>query len=183
MGNRLRDDPARTLFSGVVSRPAAEPRDRSLREMNDVSLIGDEDHHGRGCCNAVSRGSIEVMKKRDVVVRRPVRGFVLGGLVAIGLAVGTLGGAPAAQAQLGAAKPVNVAVRSLVFVPKKFDAKVKQKINFVWRENVAHNIVFDKKHKSPTQNKGSWSTSFDKAGTYKFKCTLHPGMNGEVKVK
>jgi plastocyanin len=92
-------------------------------------------------------------------------------------------GAAPAQAQLGGAKPVNVAVRSLQFVPKKLDAKVNQKINFVWKENVAHNIVFDKTHKSPTQNKGSWATSFDKAGTYKFKCTLHPGMVGEVKVK
>jgi plastocyanin len=104
------------------------------------------------------------------------------------LAALALGGVAAlvatpAQAQLGGAKPVNVAVRSLVFAPKKFDAKVNQKINFVWKENVAHNIVFDKTHKSPTQNKGSWATSFDKAGTYKFKCTLHPGMTGEVKVK
>jgi plastocyanin len=122
------------------------------------------------------------MKKREVF-GRPARGFVVAGLVAIGVGVGTLGGAPAAQAQLGAAKPVNISVRALTFVPKKFDAKVKQKINFVWKENVAHNIVFDKKIKSPTQNKGSWTTSFDKAGTYKFKCTLHPGMNGEVKVK
>ena len=114
---------------------------------------------------------------------RPVRARVLGGVLLAAVALGCSSGAPAAQAQLGASKPVNVAVRSLAFVPKKFDAKAKQKINFVWRENVAHNIVFDKKHKSPTQNKGTWTTSFDKAGTYKFKCTLHPGMIGEVKVK
>ncbi len=103
--------------------------------------------------------------------------------MAAALGLGYSTGVPAAQAQIGAAKPVTVAVRSLSFAPKKFDAKAKQKINFVWRENVAHNIVFDKTHKSPTQNKGSWTTSFDKAGTYKFKCTLHPGMVGEVKVK
>jgi plastocyanin len=108
------------------------------------------------------------------------RSLVLATLALAGF--GALSAAPA-QAQLGGAKPVNVAVRSLVFNPKKLDAKVNQKINFVWKENVAHNIVFDKTHKSPTQNKGSWATSFDKAGTYKFKCTLHPGMTGEVKVK
>ena len=103
--------------------------------------------------------------------------------MAAALGLGYSTGVPAAQAQIGAAKPVTVAVRSLSFAPKKFDAKVKQKINFAWRENVAHNIVFDKTHKSPTQNKGSWTTSFDKAGTYKFKCTIHPGMVGEVTVK
>jgi plastocyanin len=91
--------------------------------------------------------------------------------------------APLANAQLGAAKPINVGVKALSFAPNKIDAKVKQKINFVWKESVAHNIVFDKKIKSPTQNKGSWSTQFDKAGTYKFKCTLHPGMNGVLTVK
>ncbi len=113
--------------------------------------------------------------------RRRCRTF--GVLVAAALGLGCSTGVPVAEAQLGTTKPVNVAVRSLTFVPKKVDAKVKQKINFAWRENVAHNIVFDKKRKSPTQNKGSWTTSFDKAGTYKYKCTLHPGMNGEIKVK
>lgn len=112
-----------------------------------------------------------------------LRGRVVGAVLIAAVGLGCGSGAPAAQAQLGATKPVNISVRSLTFVPKKFDAKLKQKINFVWRENVAHNIVFDKKIKSPTQNKGTWTTSFDKAGTYKFQCTLHPGMNGEVKVK
>ena len=107
----------------------------------------------------------------------------VGVLAIAALGFGCSTGAPTAQAQIGAAKPVTIAVRALTFVPKKVDAKVKQKVNFVWRENVAHNIVFDKTRKSPTQNKGSWSTSFDKAGTYKYKCTLHPGMVGEIKVK
>ena len=99
----------------------------------------------------------------------------------LGAGVGLL--APNAGAQLGSAKPVNVNVRTLAFSPKKVDVKLKQKVTFVWKENVAHNIVFDKTHKSPTQNKGTWSTSFDKAGTYKFKCTLHPGMIGQLTVK
>ena len=103
--------------------------------------------------------------------------LLLAGVLAFGLA------APAAQAQLGGAKPVNIPVKGLKFNPKKVNAKPKQKVNFVWKENVAHNIVFDKTHKSPTQNKGTWTTSFDKAGTYKFKCTLHPGMEGELLVK
>lgn len=120
-------------------------------------------------------------KRASGVGRRRSRAF--GVLLAAALGLGCSTGVPGAQAQLGTAKPVTVAVRSLTFVPKKFDAKVKQKVNFVWRENVAHNIVFDKTRKSPTQNKGSWTTSFDKAGIYKFRCTLHPGMVGEIKVK
>ena len=75
---------------------------------------------------------------------------------------------------------MNVPVKGLKFSPNKISAGLKQKVNFVWKENVAHNIVFDKTHKSPTQNKGTWTTSFDKAGSYKFKCTLHPGMEGPL---
>lgn len=121
------------------------------------------------------------MRVNRVVSRR--HRLLLGVFVAGFVGLGSSTGVPSAQAQIGATKPVTVAVRALSFAPKKLDAKVKQKINFAWRENVAHNIVFDKTHKSPTQNKGSWTTSFDKPGTYKFKCTLHPGMIGEVKVK
>lgn len=108
---------------------------------------------------------------------RTASSLVLAGTLLLGL------GAPAAQAQLGGAKPVNIPVRGLKFNPNKINATAKAKINFVWKENVAHNIVFDQKHKSPTQNKGIWTTSFDKPGTYKFKCTIHPGMEGVLIVK
>ena len=108
---------------------------------------------------------------------RALSSLVLVGALALGF------GVPAAQAQLGGAKPVNVPVKGLKFSPNKISAGLKQKVNFVWKENVAHNIVFDKTHKSPTQNKGTWTTSFDKAGSYKFKCTIHPGMEGVLTVK
>lgn len=106
----------------------------------------------------------------------------LGLLAAVGL--GTAFTSAPAGAQLGGSnKPVTIDVKNLKFRPDKVNAKVKQKITFVWKENVAHNIVFDAKHKSPSINKGSWSTSFDKPGTYKYKCTIHPGMDGQVTVK
>ena len=108
---------------------------------------------------------------------RALSSLVLVGALALGF------GVPAAQAQLGGAKPLNVPVKGLKFNPNKISAGLNQKVNFVWKENVAHNIVFDKTHKSPTQNKGIWTTSFDKAGSYKFKCTLHPGMEGVLTVK
>ena len=143
--------------------------------MNIVVAIGDEDHPVGRWCIERSRVSMEAMKShRRLLVRSSA---LCVGLLVLGL------GAPAAQAQLGGAKPLNIPVKGLVFNPKKVNATVNQKVNFVWKENVAHNIVFDKTNKSPTQNKGTWSTSFKKAGTYKFKCTLHPGMEGQLTVK
>lgn len=143
--------------------------------MTNVVSIGDEDHPPI-CAVGIGgmQASIPMKSSRSFLA---VSSLLLAGSVLFGV------GAPAAQAQLGGAKPVNVPVKGLKFNPNKLKAAPKQKINFVWKENVAHNIVFDQKHKSPTQNKGTWTTSFDKAGTYKFKCTIHPGMEGQVTVK
>ena len=106
-------------------------------------------------------------------------------LIAAGLAVtGTLGLlAVPASAQLGGAKSTDIGLKSLKFTPSKVTVAKGAKVNFVWKEKVAHNVVVDSTHKSPTQNKGVWTTSFTKTGTYKYKCTLHPGMNGEITVK
>ncbi len=38
------------------------------------------------------------------------------------------------------------------------------KVAFVWKAKIAHNVVVDSKHKSPTQTGGVSTTSFDKAG-------------------
>ena len=109
------------------------------------------------------------------------------GVVALLIATGCASAgvsAPAEAQSLGSTKPVVVSMKALKFAPKKVNVKVKQQVDFRWDESVAHNVIFDKNRKSKTlAKKGTiWSTSFDKEGTYKYKCTLHPGMAGEVKV-
>ena len=100
-------------------------------------------------------------------------------------AAGSLFASPA-RAQLGTAKAAIIGVKSLSFDPKKVTVKPNTPINFVWRQNVAHNIVFEGKNapKSKTQNKGTWSMKASAtSGTYKYKCTLHPGMAGQIVVQ
>ena len=105
-------------------------------------------------------------------------------IAALALVVaGATGVAIPASAQLGGAKSTDIGLKALKFTPGKVTVAKGAKVNFVWKEKVAHNIVVDAKHKSPTLNKGVWTTSFDKAGTYKYKCTIHPGMTGEITVK
>lgn len=94
-----------------------------------------------------------------------------------------LAGAIPAGAQLGGTTSTDISLKDLKFAPNKVTVKPKSTVNFVWKERVAHNIIFDSKRKSGTLNKGTWSTTFDKPGTYKYKCTLHPGMNGQITVK
>ncbi len=124
-------------------------------------------------------------KHKKVLGTRKFRSAL--GAVALLIATGcaSAGVTPPAQAQsLGGTKPVVVGLKALKFTPKTVTVKVKQQVDFRWDESVAHNVIFDKNRKSKTlAKKGTiWSTSFDKEGTYKYKCTLHPGMDGTVKV-
>jgi plastocyanin len=111
---------------------------------------------------------------------------VLGSVLAAALLVvaGCATNAPTAQAQLGSGgKTTKVELKKLKFTPKTVQVRAGDKIDFVWKETVAHNVVFKGGPKSKTLNKGTWSTSFEKAGSYKYKCTLHPGMDGTIVVK
>ena len=112
--------------------------------------------------------------------------------IGLGIMAATLIGAACtvssspAGAQLGGSKPTVIGVKSLSFDPNKVTVKPGATINFVWRQSVAHNIVFEAKDapKAKTQNKGTWTMkASSKPGTYKYKCTLHPGMNGQIIVK
>jgi plastocyanin len=129
----------------------------------------------------------EPTKKEDMSTRQPLRRRpIFGGMALLAAAGCTLAltATPPAQAQSSAAPPVVVGMKSLKFSPSKIAAKVNQQVDFKWNESVAHNIIFDKTRRSKTLAKKGliWSTKFDKEGTFKFKCTLHPGMQGEVKV-
>jgi plastocyanin len=123
------------------------------------------------------------------VVFRLRRIGAIGALVLAVAACSTASTTPA-QAQIGGSKQL-IGMKSLKFTPNKVTIAKTTTLVFVWKESVAHNIVFDKVGdvkgpKSPTLNKGDWSpdkTWYAKAGTYKYKCTLHPGMNGQVTVK
>jgi plastocyanin len=127
-------------------------------------------------------------KKEGMNTDRPFRRtrtglFAFALLVAAGCASSVVT-EPAQAQSLGGAKPFVVGMKALKFTPKIAKVKVNQQVDFKWDESVAHNVVFDKNRKSKTlAKKGSiWSTKFDKVGTFKYKCTLHPGMDGRVDV-
>jgi plastocyanin len=51
---------------------------------------------------------------------------------------------------------------------------------------VSHNVTSrgaPRFRSSPTKMTGTWSVRFAKAGTYRYVCTLHPGMAGRVVVR
>lgn len=76
----------------------------------------------------------------------------------------------------------------LKFGPNVVQAKTgKLALTFVNSGQVPHNLVFDDAAlgKTKTVDGGAKETidvTFDKAGSYTFVCTFHPGMTGKVVV-
>lgn len=55
-------------------------------------------------------------------------------------------------------------------------------VRWVWKDgDTPHNVTFTAKH-SKTQKSGSYSLRFARTGTFKYHCTIHPGMDGKVVV-
>lgn len=80
-----------------------------------------------------------------------------------------------------------VTLRDIAFAPKSLTISRGTTVTFRWRdEATAHNVVSTgAKRFSPIgiRETGSRSRKFTKAGTYRYVCTLHPGMSGRITVR
>lgn len=77
------------------------------------------------------------------------------------------------------------ATDQLTFVPGTQSARVGQVIEWTNVGTVAHTVTFDTfpSLTDPSLAPGAtWSIRFTRAGTYPYRCTIHPGMNGVVVV-
>lgn len=72
----------------------------------------------------------------------------------------------------------------LQFAPATETAKVGQAVQWNNVGSVLHNITFDQGCLTDTafQPGGTWTIKFTQAGTYSYKCTIHPGMDGKLTV-
>jgi plastocyanin len=96
-----------------------------------------------------------------------------------GASVGTAG------TNLGTAAVKIQATDQLQFSPSSQSASVGQVIEWTNPGTVAHTITFDTATSlsDPTiAPGGTWEVKFSKAGTYTYKCTIHPGMDGKLTV-
>ena len=78
-----------------------------------------------------------------------------------------------------------IEMKSLRFKPEHVQVAVGQKITWHNDESVPHDVKADggASFSSKTFGKdGSYSWTPDAAGTVKYECTLHPGMEGEIDV-
>jgi plastocyanin len=100
----------------------------------------------------------------------------------VAVAVAVTGGAVAANAAGGK----TVTLRNIAFSPKKLSIKRNTTVTFAFRDDTtSHNVISkgSKRFKNiGVRSSGSQSRTFKSAGTYRYVCSLHPGMSGQITV-
>ena len=89
-----------------------------------------------------------------------------------------------------AAGPNTVTIKGFAFNPSTLTVPVGTKVTFVMEDSgVQHNVTSTGSGatsfaNSPNLSKGqSYSVTYTKAGTYTYKCSIHPSMLGKVIVQ
>jgi plastocyanin len=112
----------------------------------------------------------------DRRLSRPLVPFVL--LVAV--VAGPVGSTDASSGK-------TVVLKNVRFTPKKLTVSRGAKVTFLWHDGITrHNVtsVGARHFKSATsRSTGTYSVRLKKAGTYRYECTLHPGMTGRIRVR
>jgi plastocyanin len=79
-----------------------------------------------------------------------------------------------------------VTLKNIAFSPKKLSISKGAKVTFAFRDDTTvHNVTSagSKRFKNiGNRSSGSVSRTFTRAGTYRYSCTLHPGMSGRIVV-
>lgn len=99
-------------------------------------------------------------------------------------AAAVLGGQVAGS---GAAGARTVTLKDIAFSPENLSVSRGTKVTFAFRDDgISHNVIStgSKRFKGiPTRSSGSQARRFSTAGTYRYSCTLHPGMSGRIVVR
>jgi plastocyanin len=96
---------------------------------------------------------------------------------------GSGGGAQAPAATGGSAK---VSMKDIKFNPGTVKISAGDTVTWTNDDSVGHDVTgdgFKSGDAGGISQGGTFEHKFDKAGTFKYKCTVHPGMTGEVDVK
>ena len=87
--------------------------------------------------------------------------------------------------QAAAADGTRVVVDNFSFAPATATVAVGTTITWTNHDDIPHNVVStEQKFKSPVLDTDeTFSHTFDVAGTYKYYCSIHPRMTGQIVVR
>ncbi len=75
---------------------------------------------------------------------------------------------------------LTVHMRGSAFDPQSATITVGQTVLFVNDDEITHNVTADNFKSGDLQAGKGWRYKFDRAGTYKYVCTYHSWMKGEI---
>ena len=78
----------------------------------------------------------------------------------------------------------SVTIKDFAFSPASVDIKVGESVTWTNEDSATHNVEGDGGISSGDLANGqTYTKTFDTAGTYAYKCAIHPNMTGTVVVK
>ena len=100
---------------------------------------------------------------------------------------GDSGGSDTKEQPAPAAKggSTEVSMKDIKFNPSEVTVKVGDTVTWTNDDSVGHDVTADSFKSGDAgglQNGATFKHTFDKAGAFDYVCTVHPGMEGTVKV-
>lgn len=111
-------------------------------------------------------------------MRRPLRRIVP---LLVPLAALLLAGCGGGGGGSSSAAPGRVEVVDNTFKPGALTVAVGDTVTWEFKGGAAHNVTFSD-FRSENQSSGTYTHTFNTAGSFDYKCTIHAGMNGTIKV-
>ena len=108
-------------------------------------------------------------------------------LAIAGLALAAAAPAVTTAAGAGAGATKTVTLKDISFSPRSLTISKGTAVAFAFRDGgTTHNVTSTagRRFKTiPDRSAGSVRRTFRRAGTYRYQCTLHPGMTGRITVR
>jgi len=77
-------------------------------------------------------------------------------------------------------KQLNIFIRDSQFIPNLNPVKIGVKVTWFNEDSKAHTVTGDSWGSGEIAPAKAYSKTFDVAGDYKYHCSLHPSMTGEI---